>query len=475
MLQIDKGKIENLAFLVVLVTGIITLYSKFGVLLLFFALIICFASVLKNSHSGTRIDRLIVFLIVFLPFYTLFRIDVVISKFSQYAVIINYFRDIVILLTFFFTIFDRRRLAIDKQDIPFVFFFVVWVFGLVLSIVNGYYLIGLTGLHLSAIPALLYYAYVYGTTRFDTERFIATFQKTSVCVALIGIFAYLFRPPYYCELFQAAGNQVDATKYVRFVSVFFTPNVCGSYLSIAFTIALGKLLNSKDKRSIILLCLYSLCIVLTLSRGSWAFIVSILLVSLMLIRPKAGIAAAAALLFVLVFLRLVGISLFESYIGGVIKDRIFSLLSRSNSSSYGRIDTWLNAFTLLKTSPFGFGMGVSTTAQINIDLDNGIQVIDGFYAKTIIETGFLGLVYCIVLVFWSINKSLFCFRTKNMNEIGIITLLVCIGFFIQSFGSNVFDFVCVAPWFWLILGFSYKEYRKKKTMLVQKKNDLPAG
>lgn len=460
MYNISRRAIEVLTFLMVVVAGIAALFFQLGILLLFFALLLFYFSTIYNTRSATLIDKLIFLLIVFLPFYTIFRIAIVQIGMTQLGKLVNYFRDIVILGMLVYVILEKRRIVLDKQDLPFVFFVFVWLFGLALSTAKGYYLIGLIGLHLSAAPAIIYYVYVYGETSSDTDQFVAAFLKISVCVALIGIVAYFFRPPYYRALFQEAGNQIDAAEYIRFVSVFFTPNVCGSYLSVAFTISLGRLFYNREKRMVFPLVLFLFCIIFTLSRGSWAFVFSVVFVMFAILRPKAGLAVILALPIVLILVQLFDISVFDSFMGNNVKERFLTLFSRSNYSSYGRIDTWIEAFKQLKNSPFGFGAGVSTTAQINKDPNIGIEVIDGFYAKTIVETGALGFAYCVVLVLWTARKSIMCIKSSKEKTIGIITLLVSIGFFVQSFGSNVFDFVCVAPWFWLLLGFSYKEYRK---------------
>ena len=41
--------------------------------------------------------------------------------------------------------------------------------------------------------------------------------------------------------------------------------------------------------------------------------------------------------------------------------------------------------------------------------------------------------------------------------------MMSIGMIVQAFGSNVFDFVCTAPLFWMFLGFSDYDANKGNT------------
>lgn len=324
--------------------------------------------------------------------------------------------------------------------------------------INGYPLLGITGFHLSAVPMFLFYIVVYNDAHLDVSIFISQFLKTATIVALVGLVAYYERPPVYCQFFSTAGNQIDAAYYVRFVSFFFTPNVCGCFLAIAISISLIEFFYKRKWVYLGLIVLFGYCVILTLSRGAWLFTASSFLITFFLMKPKIGLPIFFIVGIGCAFYYLSDNNLLNSnnFMTNIIKDRVMSIFDKTNISSYGRVSAAMEALKQLKDNPWGYGLGMATTAQMKYGNISNISTIDGFYMKSIIETGIFGLIYVCTFVIWLLERSFWSYR-RIKNEAGALAILVVIGFLLQSVGSNTFDFVCTAPWIWIILGIAVKE------------------
>ncbi|MCI8871316.1 MAG: O-antigen ligase family protein [Lachnospiraceae bacterium] len=446
---------ENILWFLLLLCCAGTLYSTFFTLPF---LIILIFNTLYYMHNATGFyNKGIILLLNYTPFYTLIRVNLIYLKAGLASNLLNYFRDLVIIILFISCI-RKKDFKINKPDFAWIIFFLNWGLGLAVSSINGYPLLGISGFHLSAIPMLLFYIVVYDNAHLDVSIFINQFLKIATIVALVGLVAYYARPSVYCQLFSTAGNQIDAADYVRFVSFFFTPNVCGCFLAIAISISLVEFLYKHKWGYLGLIILFVYCVILTLSRGAWLFTVSSFLITFCLMKPKVGLPIFFIIGIGFAFYYLSDNDLLNSnnFMTNIIKDRVISIFDRTNTSSYGRVSAAMDALKQLKYNPWGYGLGMATTAQINYGNISNISTIDGFYMKSVIETGILGIVYVCTFVIWLLERSFWSYRGSK-NEAGALAILVVIGFLLQSVGSNTFDFICTAPWVWIILGIAVKK------------------
>lgn len=457
---------QALLWLFLLIGTTATLWMKYGFVLLIAALIA------KVVHLGTKTKtfngKALVFLLLFLPFYSLLRVAII--NIGIDLKIFNYIRDLVIAAMAVPSLVDalKRKPAIRKLDWLWIIFIVNWAVGAVTSVLNGYLTVGLTGLHYVAIPAVLYLIIRYGECDLSGKQIMDTYIRTAVVVGIVGLMVYVFRPAQYCELFRLSGNTVNPWTYIRMVSVFLTPNVCGNYFAIAVACALAQWMSGNRHR-LAPLALFLVCVVLSMSRGAWLFL-GVIVIAFCFVRPKTGckLLIVGAIVFLFVMLDIGNLPMV-----GILRDRILSILDFNNLSSYDRITTWINALSVVIQHPLGLGLGVGTTAQITHGTVAEVAVVDSFYVKTIIETGLLGVVFCVAFITWGIITSVSSL-TKKKTDISACACFVCLGCLIQAIPSNVFDFVCTAPWFWLFLGLAAKEDATEQNTIdkCMKKNRL---
>src|SRR5690606_21143267 len=115
----------------------------------------------------------------------------------------------------------------------------------------------------------------------------------------------------------------------------------------------------------------------------------------------------------------------------------------NNNSSYGRVLDWKYALNIVKENFLGLGIGVGGINMVDYSGSLNLGVIDGFYIKTIIETGIIGLFSLCVFIACSIIgliQLIHSPKVKNKNYY-ILVLAIFIGVLVQNFGSNVFDYV----------------------------------
>lgn len=446
---------ENILWFLLLIFCTGVLYSTFFTLP--FLIILIFNIFYYMNKTKGFCNKGIILLLNYTPFYTLIRVLLVYLKAGLASSLLNYFRDIVI-ITLFISCTRKKDFKIKVSDFAWIIFILNWGLGLAVASINGYPLLGISGYHLSAIPMFLFYIVVYDDAHLDVSIFINQFLKIAIIVALVGLVAYYARPPVYCQLFSTAGNQIDAAYYVRFVSFFFTPNVCGCFLAIALSISLIEFLYKRKWIHLGLIVLFVCCVILTLSRGAWLFTASSFLIAFLLIKPKIGLPIFFILGIGFAFYYLNGNYLLNSnnFMSNIIRDRVISIFDKTSTSSYGRVSAAMEALKQLKYTPWGYGLGMATTAQIKYGNISNISTIDGFYMKSIVETGIFGVIYVCTFVIWLLERSFWSYR-RIKNKSGALALLVVIGFLLQSVGSNTFDFICTAPWVWIILGIAVKE------------------
>lgn len=451
--------IHNLYFFFMIIASVLSMIDKVGVFILLLMIFIA-PFLFDKKKNGQLLNKLLIFFMVYLPFYTLIRVSLVAQGLSTLSGFFNYLRDFLILVMLIITSIKSKMKDFRIKPVGLIITF-NYFYGFLLSIINGYPSLGLTGLHLTLMPILIYFIVKSNFVTVKSETFYSLFLRIAFVIAVVGLFCYYARPDYYRSMFVINDESNNALSYVRFVSVFFTPNVCGCFFACSLCVALSLLIYKKNFAYLILILLFIFCLALTLSRGSWAFGLIAIVVTIFLLKPIVGLGLLPMFLFFFLIISINTELLVNAdiFMLDVIIKRIESLFDFKNISAYERVNYWKTAMSILKDAPFGFGIGVSSVAQVSRGISTKLDVIDGFYIKTIVETGIFGIFFLISFVFWTLNKSIIAYKNKK-NYVTMTGLLFVIGFLVQSFGSNTFDFVCAAPLVWISLGYAIKEQKK---------------
>ena len=427
----------------------------------------------------------IYFLNIFLPFYAITRAFFQFENIDILSLFINYVRDAVILTCLLICILkqnlrnsDRYKFSNESKitknvKIGILLLFVNYSYGFFVSIISGYFDLAIKGVHLNVVPIFLVYI-IYSSNYIKVEA-IRSFIRMSInigmVVSIIGLYFYVIKPDIFGSLLlifsqQESSKYLQVLNYSRMVGTFLSPNVFGSYMAISLLITINEIINTRKNRLLFLnitaTVTFLTCLILSLSRGAWAFAVVGIFILIISNKTKLNISKIKLLISIITVIMIAGliISLLDGEVADYSFYRLISLFDGS-SSAYGRVDNWAQAIDSLSSNIFGFGLGVGgINLAYNTELAQslGVNVVDGYYVKLVVETGIVGMFLFSMFLFLEIHsllKAIKKYKSKN-RDIYVLTLAIFGGFLAQSFGSNPLDYVNIAPFLWIYLGFSMK-------------------
>ncbi len=348
---------------------------------------------------------------------------------------------------------DRRGVVYSPMDIPIIAFMAVMVF--VFFVNSPDPKISLEGLRV-VIQYVLWYFVVIRLVK-DGDKAVSVSKFFAVVVgimALHGIFQFVIG----VEMPAGWVDQNEAGVRTRVFSILTSPNIFGSLLTLAAPISLGIAFGEDNTKGrlfygcIALAMLASL--VFTFSRGAWmglaaAFAVYVLIKDKRLLLP--GIIAA---LLVVLLVPSVG-------------NRITYMLSSEyieSSLRGGRLIRWIMGLQVLDMFPvFGVGLGhfggaVAMNHSLQTMIGNKYEdtfYMDNNYLKIAVETGIVGLVAMIMLMYCVIINSL---RTvakindKRLKELTTGITAGLTGIIVHNCVENVFEVPLMCTVFWLFVG-----------------------
>ncbi|MBT2290571.1 O-antigen ligase family protein [Paenibacillus albidus] len=475
------GKIRNiLLFMICTLFVGIGIFSGTEYTNVFILILILIAANMLINQTKDAATFSIFFLSIFLPFYAILRAFLQLKGIETLSLYVNYIRDFVIILCFIIILMKQsnnkiisvRNITNKKLMLGINLLLANYIIGFVISLANGYMTLAIKGVHLNIIPILL--VYIISNSSYINEKVMEKFIKFSILIGLIvsiiGIFFYLVRPGIFGQLLlifsqQDESNYLQALNYSRMVSTFLSPNVFGSYMAILLLLTIHEALNNKIRSfyAIVFIVVFSVCLILSFSRGAWAFAIGGIFLLLLLSRNKFSkkqIEFATLSLFAIIAVFLV-MPFINRGLDEYLLARFKSIFDFSNESSYGRSNNWLQVLEAFSNNIFGLGLGI---ASINLSYypelaqKLGVNVVDGYYVKIIAETGIIGLLLFsgfLILVIHSLIKLIKKSSNERSSTYVLITAIL-FGFLIQSFGSNTFDFVNISPFLWIFIGFAIK-------------------
>jgi len=266
----------------------------------------------------------------------------------------------------------------------------------------------------------------------QVRRLLVAVLVTAVLISVIGIAQI------------PAGGRVTAP----FEGDSGEPNTLGGYLVfvMAFGLAyLGRSRRAKDRIWwLAVVGLMTLPLAYTYSRTSWLAFVAMLGATILLSRDKA------------IFLMLIGVALVVFVVSpprALIERAAYTLSSQHQSvqfmgytiepSAAARLQAWVIAGNALARNPLT-GAGVT-----------GAGLIDAQYPRQIAETGFIGLLLFVWLM-WRLAASAFELRRLAASEVEIVLangfIAGLFGLVVHGIGANTFIIVRIMEPMWLMAG-----------------------
>ena len=262
------------------------------------------------------------------------------------------------------------------------------------------------------------------------KRFVFCLFLTCFIVSIIGI------------LQIKGGGRVSAP----FEGEIGEPNTFGGYLLFIGAIAAGLFSISKDSRTRKLMAIFILCIIppflFTQSRASYLALIPVIIILGLFSRHKVialGLIIAALLISPI-------------FLPSVVKQRIMFTFQQSeeagqinigglklDTSTSARLESWKNALNAWSKRPI-IGYGVT-----------GYSFIDAQYPRVLVETGAMGLVAFVFLlysVFRLAIKNAKSLNTSYFKGISIGFLAGYVGLLVHALGANTFIIVRIMEPFW---------------------------
>jgi len=420
--------------------------------------------------------RFFIFLIIFLPFYPLLRALLLTKNvWPSLLSTSSYIRDITIIIGFIiaatYRIVSNKKFTIKKSLMTFgvILFLLSSIYGFVISLIYGNFVLALKALHVTILPMIIYITILMskGLGYSSFTKLYSVIIKLGLVLIFSGFFFYIYRPNFYVEIFNAFRPEYAGTlfpiNYTRMVGIIFSPNVFGAFMAIISIIAFNWPIQKYNIR--LIFWFSTIATILSLSRGSWIFLVSGLLTSVIFKRKKSLITVSKYF-FVVILLMLITYNIFPKS-WKIIEERGNTLFFFERGSAYERTETWKDALNIFMHRPFGCGLGVG--GQINLGNEKtfkmfGIEVIDGYYLKIIVETGLMGILSFLIFLICSITQLVLSIKKTDhfIKMHHIVTTSILIGLCFQSVGSNPFDFIIISPFIWLFLGISNDIFTQTK-------------
>ena len=348
----------------------------------------------------------------------------------------------------------------------YIFFFVGVMFFLMCA-VSPYMGVAIDGFR--AVVQYIFWFFIMIRLIEDDHDFrilYVTLVAVAALIGLHGIYQFIVAAP----MPASWVSQTEESVRTRVYSLTGSPNIMGSFLVMFAPMAAGIAYYSKQAwirfAAMCAAGVMCLSILFTFSKGAWGgLVVAVLVFALYLDRRLIGLMAvggAGALLFV-----------------PSIANRITYLFTADYaeaSARAGRSVRWETGLQLLHdNNPFlGFGLGrfggaVAMQNKLIEETDDfKYFYMDNYYLKTLVESGYLGLIAFIILL---VGMILWCMRSigrtrrTDVHPLAVGMFAGMCGVLVHCYFENIFEVPYMMAYFWTlaaaILYLGYFRVRRK--------------
>ncbi|MCL6453511.1 MAG: O-antigen ligase family protein [Alicyclobacillus sp.] len=274
----------------------------------------------------------------------------------------------------------------------------------------------------------------------DIPKLLHSVAMVMTLIAVHAIYQYIVQVPN-----PHTWADVGETVRSRVFSVMQSPNELGSYLALAVPMTLGLYLYERNRwrRWLYLfgtvVCL--LALLLTFTRAAWISLALAVLIMSVLFERR----------FLIVLAALCVVGYFLPPIHHRVAD-LFSPVYWIKSTQAGRVYRWIMAYDKMSTNPL-FGVGVGHFGGAVASQYAGGIYSDNYYAKTLGETGLIGLT-----LFVAMHLALFAeiFRRAVRKASGRLRYAVIgcatglLAILIHNTMENVFEFAANVLTYFLV-------------------------
>ena len=321
------------------------------------------------------------------------------------------------------------------------------------TILSQDFKLSIYGFRMTYLPAFFYFVLRFNNFKFNLiEILFSKIYQWFFIVAIIGLVLYFGFYSTMIDMIYRSGGIVNNYFITRMTSVFWSPVLFASFMTVSFLYFYYRITFVFNGRNYILLSIFWLCILLSVSRGA----LIILFFGLLILTALSGKWKTLGYLFVIMVFLFFCISF---YIASPLEFITWIIKSSSDTINLERgvtrVDLWIRAFADYKERPFGFGLGkaghVATRFFGKHSTLASVSSTDGWFLKVAGETGLWGLVSYFTLAITFFTRSIKYIKTNTYTFFHFLFVLFIV-VNIQSLVSNVIDFYLLSYLFWLSLG-----------------------
>ncbi len=360
----------------------------------------------------------------------------------------------------------RYRLRIYGDDFPVVVYLVVGIYSVVVAAQYTHPLGPLNGWYVSMTPAMFYLVIRWLQPTYEQSRWLLRWMTgcaaTLLCVSLP---IYFIRPNWYRMLQNAEHPHFVPTEmsplefwgiYPRMQSFFFEEVTWGTLCELMAVIGAAYLCRSDSlvKRYVFVLAA-ALAMFCSLSRGPMiSFVIAITILLLHAGQQRKRILAIVALI-----IAMGGAGLYvmrDSHLITVALARLDTVsldAAKRGEVAEDRTHQWKEGWKIFQQTPSGKGLGTVGYGASLSKVTNYL-IGDGLYFKVLAEQGVPGIVAFLYLIF-SIAWILWRYRNiapPEWKPLGMGLFAFHFGFCVHGIAGNTFDYYCVAPIYFMLLG-----------------------
>jgi hypothetical protein len=419
---------------------------------------------IENLFNKKLLNIILPLFFILGSIYPTFRVLIIGSDASSnlFEMIISIFPDILIslgIILFTYNLLINNKLEKYKIKFKIVdYLVIIYLVGNILigSLLSGNNVHSLYAFRMTYFPVFFYFIGRFHKP-FDEntlELFFKYFFYWLLGVAFIGILLYFPFQSIMLKMIDLSGGRKMEYFIIRMTSLFWSPVLFAPFMMIGALYSYYNLLLKKGKLYYFFLLIFYLCLIYSVSRGSFiTFIIGFVILSFYIRNLKGSIISILLLLILTSTLVLSNESFSKAFFW------IFSSSIDTMSLTKGitRVELFYKTIDDLKVNPFGYGFGKAGVLATRFYTENTPNIsyysTDCWYLKIACETGLFGIIsYLSILLFNGWSSLFFCFKKKQYLFFFMFILFILIN--IENIVHNLPDFYLLSQFYWLIIGFS---------------------
>ena len=480
--KILKNKICILYTTIIFILSIVLKDIDLGVLGIYFLLLVLSYNWLKKNFLTVWTY---VVILIFCQFFVLDNLIPFIFKLSDGTItLMKFWKEIIILQSIYILIKNtdtkermKKYIKNNKILLCFLLSIIIFIFSMIITIpkVDSLF-IAIYGIRNYIIGYLILLIFMLNKFHLqDIYKFIDKIAVAFVYLSIWGIFQAVFLGDKFLIKIGYGLNGVLSSSYYlsgyfgrqRVVSTFASPNTFGLIAAMILMYFVYKIYNEfKNNKvklvDVIYFIVVFIALMLSYSRSAYlSFAIGFIIFVFMELNKKLKIIFSISIIFVSVVVIILSFILVDK-VDNMFINHIFRTITLRDTSAIGHIDSTNYALEVMKSNPFGIGVGRSGQKSLQF-IDSALHAENSYFIIAF-DMGIIGLIiYLISLGF--LGYELIKIYASQKQGISMVISKLSFVIFLEIYLSYMFlptiQELEVAYLFFPILGLTWSIYNEK--------------